>query len=66
MTAATDARGVTHALSCELADTPGEITALCGTRGRWVRMTTWWSPLLMTEASCPVDCMACLIAQARR
>lgn len=67
---ARDARGVSHALAFEtFSDAlrrPAELTTLCRTRGLWRHLITWWSPLAMELMPGQVDCIACLIAEARR
>lgn len=44
----------------------GELTTLCGIRGRWQHLTAWWSPLLMVRKRGTVNCMTCLVAEARQ
>ena len=63
---ARDARGVSHALSCDAMDNPGEISTLCGVKGRLKHLTAWWSPLTIELVPGEVDCMACLVAEARQ
>lgn len=69
-TVARDARGVSHVVAYEpLVEAslhPTELTTLCGVKGRWKHLTLWWSPLMMTMLPGEVDCMACLVAEARR
>lgn len=69
-TVAVDARGVSHAPILEpfmnALTHPGELVTACGTTARWRHLTSWWSPLVMTMAPGQVDCMACLVAEARQ
>jgi hypothetical protein len=66
---AIDPRGVAHAVKFDPSAHPGELCTACGIQARWRRLTLWWSPLVMDDESRlnrPVDCMACLVVEARR
>ncbi len=57
---AIDPRGVTHAVKFEPIPHPGELRTECGAPARWKRLTLWWSPPV------PVDCMSCLVVEAKK
>lgn len=62
---AIDVRRVSHAIMA-LSDPPGELETLCGIRGRWLHLTMWWSPLVMVMKTGTVNCMTCLVKEARQ
>lgn len=65
---AIDPRGIAHAVAWGIHTRPGNLVTECGVQARWKHLTLWWSPLVMegdSRLNRQVDCMACLVAEAR-
>lgn len=66
---AIDQLGVAHAVKLELAVRLGELRTACGIQARWRSLTLWSPGLVMDDENRLhrlVDCMTCLVAEARR